>query len=582
LNRGFTLIETIIAIAIFAIIATGIYFSFANILEIFSASYLNLTSLSALDNELEVVRNMPYEDVGIQGGSPAGVISAEKNLIYGNIPFVVKTFIRNVDDPFDGLQGGSPNDTAPADYKLVEIEITCPTCPRFIAAKATTTVAPIGLETVTKKGTLMVKAFDASGQPISGANVSIINNNVSPVINISDLTDSSGILKLVDIATSSAGYAITVSKSGYSTDRTYSLGGVSNPNPLKPNATVLQQQTTEISFVIDRVSNLTFRTQDKFCADIGNIDFIQTGQKIIGTNPNVFKYSVGGSTNVGGDKIVSSLEFDTYDLLNQDAIYEISGFAPLTPIAVDPNGTYNLTWLMETKSPSGIIVTARNQSGQLINDAKVTISRSSFSNEAYTGRKSFVETDWSGGQYDSKSNNMATGSPAGELTLVSINGKYASMSDEWLISRTIDMGTSDTNFYDLVFNPTNQPPQTDFKIQIATNNDNSSWNFIGPDGTGSSFYTTSGTQPHVSHNNSRYMRYKVILRTENDNFTPSLRDLAINFNSSCIPDGQVYFSGLSHDTYTVRVEKAGYQTFTDTEVVVDQNWEDYRVILNAQ
>ena len=538
-----------------------------------------------MDNELEVVKNMAYVDVGTQGGSPAGVLQAEKNLTYGNVPFVVKTFVRNVDDPFDGLQGGSPDDTAPADYKLVEVEITCPACPRFITARASTTIAPPGLESVTKNGTLIVKVLNASGQPVSGANVSVINNNVNPPININDITDSNGLLELVDIATSSAGYAITVTKSGYSTDRTYPPGGVSNPNPLKPDATVLEQQVTQVSFVIDRVSSLAVRTQDKFCADVGNVDFLQTGQKLIGTNPDVLKYSVAHATNAGGDLNITGLEFDAYSFQNQEVGYEVSGFAPLTPIAVDPNGAYGLTWLMEPKSASAIVVTAKEQGGQLVNDAKVTISKPGFSDEEYTGRKFLTHTDWSGGQYDSKSSNLEVGNPSGELTITLVDGKYASLSDEWLISQTIDFGTADTIFYNLVWNPTSQPPQTgvdSLKIQIATNDDNSTWSFVGPDGTVNSYYTTSDVQIHSSHNGDRYLRYKVILRTDDENHTPGLEDITLYFHSSCIPDGQVYFSGLSQDTYTVTIEKAGYQTFIDTGVIIDQSWEEYRVLLVSQ
>src|SRR5438046_1409722 len=116
--KGFTLVETLMAIAIFAIIAVGIYFSYTNLLDIFSASYLNMTALTALDSELETIRNMPYSNVGEVGGSPAGVIVSPKNLTYSSVPFVVTTTVRNIDDPYDGTQGGNPNDTAPADYKL--------------------------------------------------------------------------------------------------------------------------------------------------------------------------------------------------------------------------------------------------------------------------------------------------------------------------------------------------------------------------------------------------------------------------------------------------------------------------------
>jgi len=583
LSKGFTLIETLIALGIFVIIATGVYFSYSNLLEIFSASYLNLTALSALDNELEIAHNMPYSDLGVQGGSPAGVIVSPKNVTYGNINFVVTTVVRNIDDPFDGLQGGNPDDTAPADYKLVQIEITCPACPRFIPARSTTTIAPPGLETVTKKGTLIVKALNASGQPISGANVSIVNTKVNPTININDITDVTGVLKLVDIATSSAGYSITVTKSGYSTDRTYPPGGVSNPNPLKPDATVLSQKVTEISFVVDLVSTLNVGTQDEFCAGTGNIDFLQTGQKLIGTNPNVLKYSVSHTTDAGGDLSLSGLEFDTYNFQNQDPDYELSGFSPIMPIAVDPNGTYSLTWLMALKNPSAVVITVKDKNtGQLINDAEVELTKSGFADKKYTGRKFLTHTDWSNGQYDSKISNLEADSPAGELHIVQVGGKYASMSDEWLISKTIDFGTQTVTFYNLLWNPVSQPPQAgsnSLKIQIATNNDDSNWNFIGPDGTANSYYTSSDIQLHSSHNNNRYLRYKIILRTDNQNYTPSLQDLTLHFHSSCVFDGQVYFSGLNQATYKITVEKTGYKKFTDTGVKLDSSWKDYRMVL---
>jgi prepilin-type N-terminal cleavage/methylation domain-containing protein len=580
-SSGFTLIEAILAVAIFAIISTGIYFSYSNVLDIFSASYLNLTAISALDNELETVKNMPYDKIGTQGGIPSGDLLSQRDLTYGNVPFVVNTYVRNVDDPFDGTQGGNPSDTSPADYKLVEIEITCPSCPRFIPAKATTTISPAGLETITNNGTLIIKVLNASGQPIAGANVAVTNTILNPDISINDVTDSAGVLKLLDVPPSTGGYHIVITKSGYSSDQTYPPGGQSNPNPLKPDVTVLAQQVTETSFVIDRVSTLNMRTQNEFCGDVGNIDFLQTGQKLIGTNPNVLKYSASHTTDSTGDIAVSGLEFDTYNFQNQDAVYEVRGFSPLMPVAVDPNGTYNLTWLMVAKNPSVILVTVKDKNtGQLVNDANVGLTKSGFSDNKYTGRFSLAHTDWSGGQYDSKSDYLSVAT-AGELRLGQINGKYASTSDQWLVSQTIDFGASDTTFYNLNLTFT-QPAQTTIRVQVAANNDNSTWNFVGPDGTSNTYYTASSTQLHSSHNNNRYLRYKVILRTDNHDNTPSLQDLTLNFHSSCTLDGQAYFSGLSQATYRVTVTKSGYKNFTDNSVQLNSNWKDYRVTLEPQ
>jgi hypothetical protein len=225
------------------------------------------------------------------------------------------------------------------------------------------------------------------------------------------------------------------------------------------------------------------------------------------------------------------------------------------------------------------LITVADTNGT-INDAKVTISRTGFSSEKISGQKLITFTDWSGSQFESKSNYMAT--PSGSLLIGQIDGKYATSSAQWLVSNTIDFGTNDTTFSKLEWLPTIQPPTTgtdSLKIQIAVNNDNSTWNFVGPDGTAGSFYTASGTNISPTANNNRYLRYKIILNTIDETATPSLDDLTIYFHSGCIPDGQAFFSGLDSGTYTITVEKTGYQTFNFPGFAVNNNWQFYKAIL---
>lgn len=141
MKRGFTLIETLLAMGIFTIISVGIYFSYSNVLDVIVSSQANLIALSVMDNEFEIIRNMKYEDVGILNGSSTGKLLAEKTTQQSGISFLVKTFVINVDDPFDGTLGGVPNDSSPDDYKLVEIELSCPECSRFNPRTMTTLVA---------------------------------------------------------------------------------------------------------------------------------------------------------------------------------------------------------------------------------------------------------------------------------------------------------------------------------------------------------------------------------------------------------------------------------------------------------
>lgn len=565
-KNGFTLIETLLAIGIFSIIVLGIYFSYSNILDVIISSQAGIVSQSVIDNELEIIRNMKFEDVGTQGGSPAGLLQAEKVVQQSGASFLVKTFVRNVDDPFDGTIGGTPNDLAPADYKLVEIELSCPLCPRFTPRVVTTRVAPTNLENSTKNGALFINVFDAAGQPISGANVNVRNNFVIPNININDVTGVNGSLQLVDIATSSAKYEITITKTGYSDDRTYQPGDVLNPNPTKPHATVANQTVTQISFAIDRESILNLSTADQFCVAVPNIDYTQIGAKLIGTDPDVQKYLQNHVTNTSGIKTISDLEWDAYSFQNTDLNYDIAGMSIINPVIINPNTTYNLKWVMESKNPSSILITVQDGDGQFINDASVQLTKTGFDQTKLSGQRNIVHTEWAG---------------QGQLMVPFDGSKYSTASHE-TISNTIDFGTPNTTFFNMIWNPVSQDPATgpnSLKFQIATNNDNSTWNYVGPDGTAGSFYTNSGTGINPIHNGNRYFRYKAILQTVNDQYTPMLDDITIAFRSSCGLDGQAFFSGLTTDTYTLTIQKTGYTTHVDPSVIINSNWKSYNAVL---
>ena len=582
MNKGFTLIETLIAIAIFAIVGTAIYFSYSNVLDIVVKSKLRSAMIAVMESEIEIVRNIPYPDVGVQGGAPSGNLKSQKIILYEGIEFNVNTTVRNVDDPFDGLVGGSPSDLIPGDYKLVEIEVSCVTSCLVSPIKATTTTAPKNLERATKDGSLFISVFDASGQPVSGANVSVVNSLINPPININDTTNVSGSLDFVQIATSSAGYRITVTKSGYTQDRTYPPGDSANPNPLNPDATVNEEDITNVSFSIDNVSTLNFKTQDQMCKPLAGIDFKQIGTKLIGISPDIPKYSVSHQTDVNGQKIVSNLEWDAYTFTNLESDYEIAGTVPISPFVIVPASTSTVIWVMESKTPSALLVNVVDEDDNPVNDAVVQLTGIGFDETKYTARRKFGQSDWSSSQYNSKTSYIDTEGVSGQITLNQIDGKYATSSEE-LISKIFDLGTSNTTFYTFSWSPLSQPAQTgtdSLKFQFATNNDDLTWNFVGPNGNANTYYTTSNTQLHSSHNGKRYLRYKVFMKTENDQFTPKLEDLKIEYNSSCVSSGQAYFNNLANQTYSISVSKSGFDTFVDDAVLVDSNWQEYEAVMS--
>ncbi len=583
---GFTLVEALITTAIFMIFSSIFYLAYSNISSALVKSRQYSTAVSVLENEIETIRKMDYADIGISGGYPSGKIPAEKTVIAGNIDFIVSATVRNIDDAFDGTATTIPADTAPADYKTVELKISCSNCPAFGPVKMTTTVAPKNLESASNNGSLFVNVFDASGQPVSGANVSVVNNSLNPTIVVNDSTNNSGVLQLVDVPTSTSAYEIAVSKSGYSSAKTYTLGAPENSNPTKPHATVASQQVTSISFAIDKVSVVNFKTTDSMCAAVPNIDFLQQGVKLIGAAPDVLKYSASSTTGASGIKTIGNLEWDTYGFSNLDGAYDLSGYLPAMPIILNPDSSVDLRWVMELKNPSALLLTVKDGTGQLVRDARARLVGGGNDKTLYTGRRSFSQTDWSGAQYSSQSGGVSDNNPAGEIKMIDLGaGRYSTSTEEWLISSTFDLGTSSTTFYDLSWNPAAQPSQTgadSLKIQIASNNDNITWNFIGPDGAAGSFYSSSTVSVHSSHNNSRYVRYKVFMRTQDENFTPSLGDIKIEFFSDCLSAGQAFFSGLGNGVYALTVEKSGYQSFSDLAVSISENWREYEAVLTSQ
>ena len=105
------------------------------------------------------------------------------------------------------------------------------------------------------------------------------------------------------------------------------------------------------------------------------------------------------------------------------------------------------------------------------------------------------------------------------------------------------------------------------------------WNFLGTDGTANTYYTLADQNINSLHNGDRYLRYKAFLQTASTTWTPTISDVSFTFTSSCVPPGQVLFTGLGTGDYTLTVSKAGYQPFTDT-VTVSSSWQQYGVTVS--
>jgi hypothetical protein len=146
-----------------------------------------------------------------------------------------------------------------------------------------------------------------------------------------------------------------------------------------------------------------------------------------------------------------------------------------------------------------------------------------------------------------------------------------------IISSAFNTGNAST-FGTLTWYPFSQQAETgtdSVKVQIASNSDNATWNFIGPDGTSNTYYTTSGTQINEVHNGNQYVKYKLFLNTEDIAYSPIISSIQIGYTSACVPPGQVFFSGLDSGTYSIDISLAGYQTLSTSVTVNGTTQSEY-------
>jgi Tfp pilus assembly protein PilE len=377
-RKGFTLIETLVGSAVFIVVALTAYRAFGVLMEAVSSSQAKIAATSLANEKFEIIRNLPYNDVGIVAGLPVGKIARTQNVTRDGYAFTIVNTIRSVDDAFDGTIGGNPSDSSPADYKLANLDITCSNCKIFSPLKFTTLVAPRALETTSNNGALFAQVFDAGGLPIAGASVHIVNTQTNPDTIIDEITDNSGWVKIVDAPLGTNAYNITATKIGYSSEQTYPPGGAAGANPNKPDATVVLQQVTQSSFSIDRTSTLSVSTVNAACVAFPSIGFSLTGTKLIGA-PAVLKYPTQNfSTDGAGLYSFPSLEWDTYSALLTSASYDLAGTTPLPTFTINPNETGTLQIIAVPHVNRALLVSVKDSLGVAIDGATVRLQKSGF------------------------------------------------------------------------------------------------------------------------------------------------------------------------------------------------------------
>ena len=429
-----------------------------------------------------------------------------------------------------------------------------------------------------------------------------VQSLATSTVHDTDVTDNNGALNIIGVPAGANMYRIAVTKQGYSSDRTYPVGGSGNPSPNNADATVINQQVTNTSFSIDKLSSLNFTSVSPTCVPVGGIGFSMVGSKLIGTG--VTKYPTTNlSTNSGGILNLNNMEWDTYNITPTATTYDIGGINPFSPLTLHPNNAQNVQFVVVPKSGNGngLMVSVTDKTTNLsLSGATVELTGQNHDQTMITGQGYIYQTSWLGGDGQdivgdptrySKGTEVDTSSAtsSGSILLFNsgFNPPFNTNATSTLESSTFDTGTT-SNFYALSWSPINQPLPAGLvsvKLQFATapstTPPNSTWNFIGPDGTSYSYYTIPGKQISFPVGGNEFARYKIFMNTQTATVTPSVTNVSFSYTSGCIPPGQVLFQGFNvnpNPNYTLTVLKQYYQTQT-VPIILNSGWQQIPVLL---
>lgn len=307
-KRGFTLIEGLVALAIFVILVTVFYKIFSQTATHMEDGKKRRAAVSLANERMEHYRNLAYANVGTTSNAPFGNIVADENVSINNMTFRIISSVFLVDDSWDGTASGG-TDLIPNDYKRVSVSIIWDKCSnssiysRSIAEFGgecsgkriqliSQFVPPGGLETVEAGGILSINVLDADASPLSGVIVTIDDGTHTP-FPLPETSD--GNYMYIGAPACDDCYNITVEKSSYevlasqaSPGSQYVSSEIGDVSyfPRFVNQSVSDGLMTTMSFIMQKMSIFNITSEDPLGNSIANVDFAIQGGRVMGTNLN--------------------------------------------------------------------------------------------------------------------------------------------------------------------------------------------------------------------------------------------------------------------------------------------------------
>ncbi len=229
------------------------------VLKVLSQNRSRVAATSIVNAEIEKIRNLPYEDIGVSGSFPDGVLEPESLKTMSGREYTVSRRVDFVVDEADGIE--EPEDQCPNDYKKVEIKASW-SGPFEGEVKMVSDIAPANMvqECAQAGGIISASVFDAQGLMVENPLIEIKDPETEEVLKTATPTEGKHLFALP-----AQSYKIEVSKESYSSSRTYGIEELALPE--KPHPLVIEGEMVETSFSIDKLGNLSINTLSSWSAD---------------------------------------------------------------------------------------------------------------------------------------------------------------------------------------------------------------------------------------------------------------------------------------------------------------------------
>jgi type II secretory pathway pseudopilin PulG len=407
-NQGFTIIETVVSVAIFAVISISLLNLFNVILKNIRNNRAILSANSIVLEQLETIRGMDFDNIKTDTGwVPAGPIVGVKSFNRAGIEFTVRTDISWADDAYDGLD---PVDSFPYDYKKVRVRISWvnPINGSVEEISMSTTAVPVGIEGLSEdKGGLYITVFDAEGLPVYDADVKVSSTTLGYSLENAK-TDVNGNLWLPDLDPAND-YHIEATKPGYSVSQTYAINNDPlsedyNPVPEKNDAIVIAQKVGKFGFAIDALGSMLIRT-----VHFSNPANVVVNADVFGeqNNPSVAIYSDdayvvwedgrNGGHDIYMQKFVYSPSSGTYiRSWSADVMLKDNAVCKSPKLEVSDNGFLYLAWRDERDGDSDIYLQGISTSDGSLIGTEYKVNNDSI---PYSQENPSIDSDQAGNLY---------------------------------------------------------------------------------------------------------------------------------------------------------------------------------------